>query len=296
VAAVLSLFCTGLGHIYGGQIAKGLVLFLVSLLFAPLVVVAAHLDPSTPLLVALLLSLVLVLGVYVYATVNAYRLARRSGAAYELHDYNHGLIYALFILVGVSYPAVVLSHLRAHDFEAFFIPSASESPNLLPGDRVLVNKVVLRHRPLQRGDVVVFRAPGDRLSLYVKRVIALPGDTVEVLSGRVHVNGKVLELDPIPRSTLGGAIQTAIEGQVYSESNAGNRYQVMLASSSTEKPIDDYPRQTVPADTCFVLGDNRLRSKDSRQFGFVPLGDLVGLVQYIYCPASAWSRFGVFRG
>jgi signal peptidase I len=260
-------------------------------------VVAAHLDPSTPLLVALLLSLLLVLGVYVYATVDAYRLARRAGVAYELRDYNHGLIYTLFILVGVSYPAVVLSHLRAHDFEAFLIPSASESPNLLPGDRILVNKVVLRHRPLQRGNVVVFRAPGDRHLFFVKRVVALPGDTVEVQSGRVHVNGKVLELDPIPRSTL-GAIQTELEGQVYTESNAGSRYQVMLAppSTSNEKPIEDYPRQTVAADTCFVLGDNRLRSKDSRQFGFVPLGDLVGVVQYIYCPASVWSRFGVFRG
>jgi len=297
VAAVLSLFCTGLGQIYCGRIVAGLVLFLASLLYAPLVVLTAYIDPSTPLLVLLLLGLVFVLGIYVFATINAYRVARRSGAEFEPREYNRPLVYILFILVGVTYPAVVLSHLRANDFEAFYIASSSESPNVLEGDRILVNKVVLRNRPLRRGDVVVFRAPNDRHLIFVKRVIALSGDTVEVREGQVHVNGKPLELDPIPRSSL-AAINAVVEGQVFAESNAGSRYQIVLAPppSPSSPPIADYPRHTVPSDSCFVLGDNRLRSLDSRKFGFVPLGDLVGVVQYIYCPVASWSRFGVFRG
>jgi signal peptidase I len=198
VAAVLSLFCTGLGHIYCGRVATGLILFLASLLFAPLVMLAAFLAPSTPVLLALILGLLSVLGLYAFATVDAYRLARRAGAGFVSLDSNRGLIYALFLLVGVTYPVGVLHYLRANAFEAFLVPSDSEAPNVLPGDRILVNKAVLHRHPVQRGDVVVFRPPTDRRRQYVKRVIALSGDTVEIRSGRVRVNDKPLELDPIP--------------------------------------------------------------------------------------------------
>jgi signal peptidase I len=293
VAAVLSLFCTGLGHIYCGRVATGLILFLASLLFAPLVMLAAFLPPSTPVLAALLLGLLSVLGLYVFAAVDAYRLTRRAGAGSVPLDSHHGLIYALFLLVGVTYPIGVLHYLRANAFEAFAIAGASEAPNLLLGDRILANKAALHRHPVQRGEVVVLRPPTDRRRQYAKRVIALPGDTVEVRAGRVRVNDKPLELDPIPRSSL-EALGVPAEGQAFSESNAGRRYPVLLSASP--RSSEDSPPRLVPEGMCFVLGDNRDNSRDSRQFGFVPLGDLLGVVQYIYLPASRWSRFGAFGG
>jgi signal peptidase I len=232
-----------------------------------------------------------VLGVYVYSTVDAYRLARRWATVYEPREYNRPVVYVLFILVGVTYPAAVLPSLRANAFEAFIIAAASEVPSLLLGDRVLANKAALGARALQRGDVVVFRAPNDRQVQFAKRVIALPGDTIEIRSGRVHVNNKALELDPIPDSSAAPG-DARHEGRVFAESNAGHRYRILLPSS---EPLEDYAPHTVPQNTCFVLGDNRNRSRDSRHFGFVPLGDLVGVIQYIYFPADTWSRFGAFR-
>src|SRR5438067_4081316 len=103
-AVVLSLLATGLGHVYCGRVATGLVLFLASLLFAPFAVAAALMPPSTAALGALLAATIAVLGVYVFAVIDAYRLARHSPVPYELKDYNRGTVYALFVLVGVTYP------------------------------------------------------------------------------------------------------------------------------------------------------------------------------------------------
>src|SRR5207244_766759 len=99
----------------------GLGLFLASLLFAPVAVVAALLQPATPVLVGLLLAFLTVLGVYLYAVVDAYRVARRLQDHYELKEYNRGILYALFILVGVTYPVGTLHYLRAGVFEAFVV-------------------------------------------------------------------------------------------------------------------------------------------------------------------------------
>jgi signal peptidase I len=288
-AVVLSLFSTGLGHIYCGRIVTGLVLFLASLLFAPAVVLAALLAPSTAVLVGLLLSVAAVLGLYLFAVLDAFRVARRAGEHYTLREYNRGLVYALFILVGVTYPVGVVSVLRANVFEAFLLPVASEVPNFLPGDRVLVNKLAYRLRFPRRGDVVVLRVPGEPGRTWIKRVIALPGDTVAVRAGQVYVNGKKLERDPVPRASL-AAVAEFLTGDVFAETNAGSRYLIMLGPASAAKA--DFAEKKVPEGACFVLGDNRNHSADSRDFGFVPLGEILGPVQYVYLPAQTWARFG----
>jgi signal peptidase I len=232
-----------------------------------------------------------VLGVIVFAAVDAYRVARRVRGPFEPREYNRGLVYALFILVGLTYPVGVVSYLRANVFEAFYVPTASEVPNILPGDRVLVNKVVLQRRFVRRGDVIVFRHPRQRQLTYIKRVVGLPGDTVQVRGGRVYVNGKKLERDRVPAASLAVPAED-LDGEVYYESNAGSRYRVMVGPAA--RPAGDFAASKVPEGSCFVLGDNRNRSQDSREFGFVPLGEVVGLVQYIYLPAGSWSRFGAY--
>jgi len=289
VAVVLSLFATGLGHIYCGRIVTGLVLFLASLLFAPIAVAAAFMAPSTAVLVGLMAATIAVLGIHVYAVVDAYRVARKTRDHFEPREYNRGGVYALFILVGVSYPPGVVHYLRANVFEAFSIPNASEVPNFLPGDHILVNKLTLQRRFPRRGDVVVFHNPRDRRLTWIKRVIALPGDTVAVRGNEVVVNGKKLEHDRVPAAGLSG-IREAVDGQVFYETNAGSRYQIML--SPTSEAVADYPEKRVPEGACFVLGDNRNHSRDSREFGFVALGEVFGLAEYIYYPAETWTRFG----
>ena len=197
IAVILSLAGTGLGQVYCGRIFRGLVMFLGSLLFAPAIVVAALLPPATIVLVGLILALLTVLGVYVFAVVDAFRLARRGGDLFQSQDYNHPLVYALFILVGLTYSAGGLYFIRSNVFEAFAIPMASEIPTLLPGDRFLVNKTTYQRQFVRRGDEVVFRVPSEGVK-WVKRVIALPGDTVEVKDNEVFVNGQQLVREPAP--------------------------------------------------------------------------------------------------
>jgi signal peptidase I len=288
VAVVLSFFSTGLGHIYSGRIVTGLVLFLVSLLFAPVAVLAAYLGASTRVLVVLLASGLTVVGVYLFAVVDSFRAARKSGEHYQLRDYNRGIVYALFLLVGVLYPVGVAQYLRASVFEAFLIPTASESPNFLPNDHVLVNKTTYQRRAPDRGDVVVFRSPKDRRLNWIKRVIGLPGDTVEVKGNEVILNGKKLERDRVPASSLPFPLDEGSE--LFYELNAGRRYRIVL--EPTEEKIADFPKQAVPEGYCFVLGDNRNRSLDSRGVGLIPQAEVIGAVQYIFWPAESWSRFG----
>ena len=207
IAVILSLAATGLGQIYCGRIVRGLVMFLGSLLFVPAIVVAALLPPSTVVLVGLILALLTVLGVYVFAVVDAFRLARRGRDLFQSMDYHHPLVYALFILVGLTYPAGALYFIRSSVFEAFAVPTASEMPTLLPGDRVLVNKTTYQRRFVRRGDEVVFRVSSEPGLNWVKRVIALPGDTVEVKDNEVFVNGRQLPREPAPRASLGAAAQ-----------------------------------------------------------------------------------------
>ena len=172
IAVVLSLAATGLGQIYCGQIVRGLVMFLGSLLLAPATVVAALMPPSTVVLVGLILALLTVLGVYVFAVVDAFRLLCRGRDLFQSMDYNQPLVYALFILVGLTYRAVIF--IRGSVFEAFAIPSSSEVPSLLPGDRFLVNKTTYQRRFVHRGDEVVFRVSSEPGVNWAKRVYRCP--------------------------------------------------------------------------------------------------------------------------
>jgi len=139
--------------------------------------------------------------------------------------------------------------------QAFYIPSGSMEPTLQIGDRILVGKFSYRLRPIRRGDIIVFRYPLGPARDFVKRVVGLPGETVELREGLVLINGKPLsELYP-----------TALPG--------GDR-----ACTSTYGP------KRVPTGQFFVLGDNRCNSEDSRFFGFVPAQNVVGKALLVYWP------------
>ena len=293
IAFVLSLFCTGLGHVYCGQAATGLILFVASLLFVPVTIVAAHVEASTTILVGLMLVLMAVAGVYIFAVIDGVRAAKRLKGDYVLRQYNRPIIYALFIFLGIASPLGAEVLLKARVFEAFKFVGSSMSPNVLAGDRLLVNKTDYRDRSLRRGDVIAFRAPGDRRQAYVKRVIALSGDTVAVIAGEVYVNKNRLERKTVTLGTVASGDHFR-NGGVFYESGPDNEY--MISQSADVPQVADFPEAVVPADHCFVLGDNRGRSRDSRHFGFIPIADVIGGVRYIFSPAESWARFGSFDG
>jgi signal peptidase I len=291
VAVVLSLLATGLGHLYCGRIVTGLGLFLASLLLTPVAVVAAVIGLSTPVMICLALAILTVIAAYLYAIVDSYRLARTL-QAYQPRDYNRPILYVLIILVAVTYPLLAVLQLRANVVEAYYIPTGAMAPNIVRGDRVLVNKLTFRMRAPERGDLIVFRSPKDRRLTWIKRVIALPGDTIELKNNEVFVNDRKLERQRVPASSLP---LLAEPGAVYQEFNAGRRYQILLAPEPAATAT--YAKATVAEGTCFVLGDSRDNSIDSRDsaVGLVPLGDILGHVEYIYYPAESWSRLGAYR-
>ncbi|MFD2670626.1 signal peptidase I [Marinicrinis sediminis] len=138
------------------------------------------------------------------------------------------------------------------------VEGQSMEPNFYDGERIIVNKIIYDFREPKRGEVIVLHSPDGRD--FIKRIIALPGETIEVKGDDVLINGEKLE-EPY----LEEAVRREIEqGRQYNYSND--------------------PLKTVPEDQYFVMGDNRPYSKDSREIGFIPADDIVGRADLIYWP------------
>ncbi len=179
-----------------------------------------------------------------------------------IREYTETLIIAVILALFV----------RTWVFQAFKIPTGSMEHNLLIGDHLIVNKMVfaptltgferaiLPDRPIKRGDIVVFKFPQDPERDFVKRVIGLPGDRLELHRKQVFINGQAI---PQP-------------------------YVEFLEPPSTDGPpkVDDlreeYGPVTVPTDQYFMMGDNRDNSQDSRYWGFMPLSYVKGEALFIY--------------
>ncbi|OPY11101.1 MAG: Signal peptidase I P [Syntrophus sp. PtaU1.Bin005] len=169
---------------------------------------------------------------------------------------------------------IIAFFIRTFVIQAYKIPSGSMKPTLLVGDHILVNKFLYGIKvphfrntifPInepQRGDVVVFIYPEDRSKDFIKRVIAVSGDTVEIRNKKIYLNGKLYK-----------------DGKgVYVDS-------FILPGSL--QPRDNFGPVTVPPSSLFVMGDNRDQSYDSRFWGFVDLKDVLGKAIVIYW---SWDR------
>lgn len=171
--------------------------------------------------------------------------------------------------------------IRTFIVQAFKIPSGSMIPTLQIGDHILVNKLaygvripfweqyLLEFRDVQREDVVVFIFPEDRSKDFIKRVVGVAGDSVEIRGKKVYLNGKEI-----------ADTHAHFEGD--DPQNAG------LSSR------DDFGPKTVPENSIFVMGDNRDRSYDSRFWGFVNLDDVRGkafLIYWSWDGADRWVRW-----
>ncbi|MBN3787095.1 signal peptidase I [Burkholderia sp. Ac-20353] len=207
---------------------------------------------------------------------------------------------------------------RSFIVEPFKIPSGSMVPTLLVGDFILVNKFdyglrmpitnakITQGRPLERGDVVVFRYPKDESVDYIKRVIGLPGDTVAYQDKQLTINGK-----PVAETPLADFFDD--ERQNYAkqfEESLDGRKNAILNNPAVPPFVMgayDYPYRDnctynsrgvickVPAGHYFMMGDNRDNSADSRYWGFVPDKNVVGRAFFIWMNFSDLKRIGSFN-
>jgi signal peptidase I len=138
------------------------------------------------------------------------------------------------------------------------VESTSMVPTLRANDYVVVNKLAYQLGNPSRGDIIVFKYPPDPTQIpYIKRVIGLPGDQVHIAGGKVSINGVLLN-EPYLKVTT----------------NQGGDW-------------------TVPEDSLFVLGDNRNGSSDSRAWGMVPLGNVIGKAEVVYWPPRDWAQLHI---
>jgi signal peptidase I len=200
-----------------------------------------------------------------------------------------GFFAELPLLIGIAFVLALL--LKTFLVQAFFIPSASMEPTLLIGDRVLVNKVVYELREPRRGEIVVFsdqdafgatqqpgnplvrfvRSIGSGLGLaapdekdFIKRIMGLPGETIEIRKGVLHIDGEPLSEAPTDE---GGYLSA--------------------------RDLNDFGPVTVPRGEYFMMGDNRPNSSDSRfGLGTIPREDIVGRAFVTIWPLTRLSAFG----
>jgi signal peptidase I len=296
-AAALSLIMAGLGQIYCGKIIKGLIFaFLCTVLLAVTVGLATLPIHSAAIKVSFMLITALALPVVsLVAVIDSWYLARHTKPDYELKEYNRWYVYLLLCLINMGGSTTYSLYFRDHYMEAFRVPTASNYPTIALGDRFLANKLAYRNKDPKRGDLVVFVSPQNRRVNFVKRVVALAGDTVEIKDNDLYVNGQKLERTKIDDSILGKIkieVQgKMLEGDVCEETNNGAKYKIFLVSKA-EPNSPNFAKVTVPDYHCFVLGDNRDMSEDSRHFGPVPLATIKARADYLYWPAKDWSRFG----
>ena len=252
---------------------------------------------------------------------------RRGGGRFlrRLRDAAEILAFTVVLALGVKTFVV----------DAVHVPSASMEDTLLPGDFLLVNKFVYgpctpHYMPLTgrrlpvlrlpapgspaRGDVIVFYAPdGIPPRLYVKRLIGLPGDTVMFRGGILFVNGRAAGLPPgakpprKPPADFGPVVVPAAGDRLELREADAGRWEPLLRLEGhrvARSPVDGVLLDGVPAGSytvrenyCFVLGDNRDDSLDSRVWGFVPFDSIVGRAMLVYWSVDGnagirWARAG----
>jgi signal peptidase I len=204
--------------------------------------------------------------------------------------------------------ALIAGAFRSAIADWYVVPTGSMKPTIMEGDRVFVNKLaydlrvpfmgaqVSHFKDPQRGDVVVLYSPYDGKRL-VKRVIGIPGDTIEMRESRLYVNGSLADYEPIDRQIMNDFPQESrTDYDFFTEQVGKSTHPVMI--TPLKSSIRNFYALDVPEGQYFVMGDNRDDSFDSRMFGFVDRDRVVGKATAVvlsFNPAEhyypRWHRF-----
>lgn len=296
IALAAALIMPGLGQIYNGDVNRGMLYFLGVGIATPVSAwIAFHGPESIAWLVLLVISLVAI-GVYIYAVVNAYRTAKNLSSKYTLKACNLPYVYISLFVFGLYFYSNLIAYTRTTLVESFYIPSTSMVPTILKGDVIFADKRVNCNRcknKLRRGDVVIFVNPNDRTQLFIKRLIALPGDKVIINETDVTINGKKLTRKIVDNFKDPEHKQRSTTHTTVLEKSGDRQYQVIWKKAVQSTRIE----VNVPNGQAFLLGDNRSESKDSRHVGTVPLVDIVGKAKQIWFSKRPggkvrWNRIG----
>lgn len=216
-------------------------------------------------------------------------------------------------IASIFWAVIFAMLIRTFLFEPFNIPSSSMVPNLLIGDFLFVSKFSYGYSAKsigyglidfpgriaaklpERGDVIVFKLPTDPSIDYIKRLIGLPGDRIQMIHGRLYINGQMLDRQPLGEMHYSDQNHPDQIFQRYIET-LPNGVKHIIVEESDEGPLDNTGEYIVPPGHYFMMGDNRDNSQDSRVMsavGFVPYENLVGKADIIFFSLSddtqAWE-------
>lgn len=255
LAGLLTFLTIGLGHLYAGMAKRGVVLFLsqgiLLAIFLPLILLA-------PTLIILVISISCGFAYFLYCLFDAIKIAKENKFDYQLKKYNKWYLYLAYLVAAsfVIQPIVEIS-IKKNIIQAYKIPSGAMIPTLLIGDHILVDKFIYKKNEPQRGDIIIFPYPVNPSQAFVKRLIGLEGDKIEIRDKQLYINDEKYEEDYI----------------VNLDPN------ILPASMA---PRDNLGPIIVPEGKFFVMGDNRDNSYDSRFWKFVEKSTVQGKVKSIY--------------
>ena len=297
-AVALSFLLTGLGQVYNGKLRKGILFFLASSILPFLFIQLSVVGPGQILIVFLALSFASDLGIFIWAARDAWKQAKRMEKSYKLKVYNRIYVYILLVIVLYLFTAGLIVNRQKICFFAlpYRMQTGSMAPTILPGDLIMTDKRIdhaSKNLGLKRGELVVFKYPRDKNMHFIKRIIGLPGDKIELRGMELYVNGKKWTAQEVPQLE-GRGDENIKNGTIafYEKGDSGS-YIVFYLQGAAREDLS----VSVPEGCCFVLGDNRDISADSRHWGYVPLVDIVSRARLVYFSINPeggvrWGRIG----
>ncbi|MFW6128683.1 MAG: signal peptidase I [Candidatus Aminicenantaceae bacterium] len=262
LAAFLSCIGIGLGQIYNTQLKKGIIFFLVLMLCPFLIFMAALYFHFVGMVIVLLLSLTFIL----FMIIDAWYVAAKKKVT-VLKSYNTFDVYLFYALItGLIFNLYFFGGgeliSQKVGIKMYSVSTASMEPTLLIGDHIFVDKNYYKRNEPQKKDLVLFQSPQDSRYMHLKRVVAMEGDKIKIRNKQVFINDKLIREAYIPIPTQ----------KILTEENQYDYIKVQQ---------DNFGPAIVPENHCFILGDNRDNSYDSRHFGFLPLKNIKGKPLFI---------------
>lgn len=260
IAALLSSITPGLGQVYNGQIIKGIIFFLAGFLllfFMSLTGLQYQFYGMIAIFIPALCLWLFIIGEAFFSAGRAKEII--------LKPYNKWYIYLLFALLTFGADLISTNFIikEVLGIKSYRLHTESMEPTLLKDDYIMVNLKYFKTKSLQRGDLIVFKNPKDPSKDVLKRVIALEGEKLEIKNKQVYINDQRIPED----------YKIHIDSTVFSRKEDFPSYDFLR---------DNFGPAVVPSDHCFVLGDNRDNSMDSRHWGFLPLRYIKGKAIYVY--------------
>jgi signal peptidase I len=252
LSILLSIITPGLGHLYNGKLKLTL---LIPISFIIITNVIYHLSLLKSFLFFVIMILILIC-TYVLAIIHSAFLAKKS-EEYSLKYFNKIYIYVLFVIFYFGINEIIPNNSSTNTLS---MPTIGMEKTILVEDMFLADMDYYKSNQLKRNDLVLFVDPQTQNQLLVKRVIAVGGDRIGILNGKILLNGKVLHED---------------NPNIIFEN--GNYY--------------DFENSLIPENQFFCMGDNRSESLDSRMFGPVSVSSIKGKPLYIYF-SNSLNRIG----